>query len=182
MGRGRRGGHPCRLMKHIISHQSSSMRKSDDKTAETHMLHQLYSEENDTTKHGAVGGGISTSSQFNYLHCNVHGEHASPHAAGAESTMVHLARWHGVHASHYEKHAGVTQGGAAQSRTHSVVHVGFRPHCVMLVVDHLGPAHDVKVPHHVLLDVCQSGDLTEVPCKTHQSVSTAAAIYPKIII
>lgn len=50
------GGHPCRLMKLIISHQSSSMRKSDDEEAETHMLQQLYSEENDTTKYDAVRG------------------------------------------------------------------------------------------------------------------------------
>lgn len=115
----------------------------------------------------------------------MHGERVSPHAAGAESMMVHLACWHGVQIT-LQKHAGATSGGVAgepaQSRTHSAVHVGFRPHCVVLVVDHLGPAHDVKVPHHVLLDVCQSGDLTEVPCETHQSVSTTAAIYPKTII
>lgn len=53
-----------------------------------------------------------------------------------------------------------------QNDTHSAVHVGFRPHRVVFVVDDFGSTHDVKVPHHVLLDVCQSGDLTEVACKT----------------
>lgn len=110
----------------------------------------------------------------------MHGECVSPNAAGAGSMMVHLACWHGVQNT-LQKHAG-PRVGASQgrpSRTHGAVHVGLRPHGVVLVVDHFGPAHDVKVPHHVLLDVCQSGDLAEVPCQTHQPASTTAATYPE---
>lgn len=37
--------------------------------------------------------------------------------------------------------------------TYSTVHISFSPHGVMLVVDDLWAAHDMEVPHHVLLNV-----------------------------
>lgn len=48
--------------------------------------------------------------------------------------------------------------------THSTVHVRLGPHRVVLVVDNLRTAHDVEIPHHVLLNICQSGDLAEISC------------------
>lgn len=48
------------------------------------------------------------------------------------------------------------------SGPHLAVHVGFRPGDVMVVVDDHGAAEDVQVLHHVLLGVCQRGDLCVV--------------------
>lgn len=61
--------------------------------------------------------------------------------------------------------------------THSTVHVRLGPHRVVLVVDNLRTAHDVEIPHHVLLNICQSGDLAEISCsekKNHTVVITAS--------
>lgn len=41
-----------------------------------------------------------------------------------------------------------------QCHTYSTVHISFSPHCIVLMVDDFWAAHDVKVPHHVLLNVC----------------------------
>lgn len=52
---------------------------------------------------------------------------------------------------------------AARS-THSAIDVGLGPHRVMLLVDHLGSAQHVEILHHVLLHICQRGNLSEVAC------------------
>lgn len=45
---------------------------------------------------------------------------------------------------------------------HLAVHVGFRPGDVMVMVDDHGPAQHMQVLHHVLLGICQRGDLRVV--------------------
>lgn len=45
---------------------------------------------------------------------------------------------------------------------HLAVHVGFGPGDVMVMVDDHGPAEHMQVFHHVLLGICQCGDLCVV--------------------
>lgn len=45
---------------------------------------------------------------------------------------------------------------------HLAIYVGFGPGDVVVVVDDHGPAEHVQVFHHVLLGICQCGDLRVV--------------------
>lgn len=53
--------------------------------------------------------------------------------------------------------------------SYRTVHVGLGPNNVMVVVDDHGTAEHVQVLHHVLLDVCQRGDLSVVAFMEKQS-------------
>lgn len=48
------------------------------------------------------------------------------------------------------------------SVTHRVVDVSLRPHHVMFLIDDFGSTEHVQILHHVLLYVCQRGDLREI--------------------
>lgn len=50
------------------------------------------------------------------------------------------------------------------SSTHGAIDVGLSPHRVMLLVDHLGTTQHVEILHHILLNICQCGNLSEVAC------------------
>lgn len=52
----------------------------------------------------------------------------------------------------------------SRARTHLAVHVGFRPGDISVTVDDHGAAEHVQVLHHVLLGICQRGDLRVVAC------------------
>lgn len=56
---------------------------------------------------------------------------------------------------------GAPNSGAGLS-PHLAVHVGFCPGDVMVMVDDHGAAEHVQVLHHVLLCICQCGDLRVV--------------------
>lgn len=48
--------------------------------------------------------------------------------------------------------------------THSVVDISLSPHRVVFPIDHLGTTQHVEILHHILLHICQCGDLCEVAC------------------
>lgn len=50
------------------------------------------------------------------------------------------------------------------SSTHGVIDVGLSPHRVMLLVDHLRTTQHMEILHHILLHICQCGNLSEVAC------------------
>lgn len=51
------------------------------------------------------------------------------------------------------------------SHTYSTVHISFGPHSVVLVIDDFRSTHDMKIPHHIFLNVSQCGNLTKISYK-----------------
>lgn len=61
------------------------------------------------------------------------------------------------------------------SSTHSAIDVGFSPYCVVLPVNHFRSTQHMEIFHHVLLHICQCGNLSEVACWVERQIEREMA-------
>lgn len=139
------GEDPCSLMKLIISNHSSSMKKKNDGNADTSVCWlRSTGVDNITCWMQNIRNHIWEILVMLFILCRKH---------------VHCTYKHVVSVI-YKCIFGMSTDETGNHRdwvrccdTYSAVHVSFSPYCVMLVVNDLWAAHDMKISHHVLLDV-----------------------------
>lgn len=62
-----------------------------------------------------------------------------------------------------------------QGSTHSAVDVCLSPHCVMLPVNNFGTTQDMEILHHILLNISQRRNLSEVACREREQVNSQSS-------
>lgn len=164
------GEDPCRLMKLIISNHSSSMKEDNDEKADTHMcvlLHSTGMDKRTWAKYDVMQAINTSPIQYNVLCCIIHERFLLFCPSSVESMLLHCTYKNaasiiytcifGMSTNKMDNHRKPWYSFKLRSKvlwhTYSTVHISFSPYCVMLVVNDLWAAHDMKIPHHVLLNV-----------------------------